>query len=77
MIEKIVFADVDPWTFNLSPEAVDAAITERTRAVIEEVGDCVHAFIMSAHPLDAGYLPRSVECRRVRPVHPEGSPGDL
>jgi len=29
-----VFADIDRRTLNLSPEAVDAAITERTRAVI-------------------------------------------
>ena len=29
-----VFADVDPRTLNLDPDAVEAAITERTRAVI-------------------------------------------
>jgi perosamine synthetase len=29
-----VFADVDPRTFNLDPAAVEAAITERTRAVV-------------------------------------------
>jgi dTDP-4-amino-4,6-dideoxygalactose transaminase len=29
-----VFADIDPDTFNLSPEAAEAAVTERTRAVI-------------------------------------------
>lgn len=29
-----VFADIDPDTFNLSPEAVKAAITPRTRAII-------------------------------------------
>ena len=29
-----VFADIDPDTFNLNPEAAEAAITERTRAVI-------------------------------------------
>jgi dTDP-4-amino-4,6-dideoxygalactose transaminase len=29
-----VFADVEPATMNISPEAVEAAITERTRAVI-------------------------------------------
>ena len=29
-----VFADIDPRTLNLSPAAVEAAITERTRAVI-------------------------------------------
>jgi perosamine synthetase len=29
-----VFADIDPRTLNLSPAAVDAAITDRTRAVV-------------------------------------------
>ena len=29
-----VFADIDPRTLNLAPEAVEAAITERTRAVV-------------------------------------------
>ena len=29
-----VFADIEPDTFNLSPEAVEAAITPRTRAII-------------------------------------------
>jgi dTDP-4-amino-4,6-dideoxygalactose transaminase len=29
-----VFADIDPDTFNLSPEAAEAAITERTRAIV-------------------------------------------
>lgn len=29
-----VFADLDPGTYNLDPDAVEAAITERTRAVI-------------------------------------------
>jgi len=29
-----VFADIDPATFNISPRAVEATITERTRAVI-------------------------------------------
>jgi dTDP-4-amino-4,6-dideoxygalactose transaminase len=31
---KIVFADIDPATFNLSPRAVAAAISPRTRAII-------------------------------------------
>jgi dTDP-4-amino-4,6-dideoxygalactose transaminase len=31
---KIVFADIDPATFNLDPWAVEAAITRRTRAII-------------------------------------------
>ena len=29
-----VFADIDPATFNLAPEAVEAAITDRTKAVV-------------------------------------------
>ncbi|MBL8153239.1 MAG: DegT/DnrJ/EryC1/StrS family aminotransferase [Anaerolineae bacterium] len=29
-----VFADIDPVTFNLSPEAVEAAITPRTKAIM-------------------------------------------
>jgi dTDP-4-amino-4,6-dideoxygalactose transaminase len=29
-----VFADIDPRTLNLSPQSVEAAITERTRAVV-------------------------------------------
>ena len=29
-----VFADIDPATFNLDPAAVDAAVTERTRAIV-------------------------------------------
>jgi dTDP-4-amino-4,6-dideoxygalactose transaminase len=28
------FADIDPWTFNLDPDAAEAAITPRTRAII-------------------------------------------
>lgn len=31
---KIVFADIDPATFNMAPAHVEAAITERTKAVI-------------------------------------------
>jgi dTDP-4-amino-4,6-dideoxygalactose transaminase len=31
---KVVFADVDPTTFNLRPEALEAALTPRTRAVV-------------------------------------------
>jgi dTDP-4-amino-4,6-dideoxygalactose transaminase len=29
-----VFVDIDPLTYNLTPEAIEAAITERTRAII-------------------------------------------
>ncbi len=31
---KVVFADIDPATFNLSPESFEKAITPRTRAVV-------------------------------------------
>lgn len=31
---KVVFADIDPKTYNISPEAIEAAITPRTRAII-------------------------------------------
>lgn len=36
---KVVFADVDLSTFNLNPEAVEAAITPRTKAIV-----AVHLF---------------------------------
>jgi dTDP-4-amino-4,6-dideoxygalactose transaminase len=38
-----VFADIDPRTFNLDPQAADAAVTERTRAII-----AVHVFGLPA-----------------------------
>lgn len=44
---RTVFADVDAQTFNLSPEALAAAITPRTRAVV-----IVHLFGLAA-PMDA------------------------
>ena len=31
---KVVFADIDPTTFTLSPRAVERAITPNTRAVL-------------------------------------------
>jgi len=31
---RVVFADIDPRTFNLDPEKVAAAITDRTRAIL-------------------------------------------
>lgn len=31
---KVVFADVDPATLNMTPEALEAAITERTKAIM-------------------------------------------
>lgn len=41
---KVVFADVDPETLNLDPVSTEAAITERTRAIIP-----VH---LAGHPCD-------------------------
>ncbi|MEN6624116.1 MAG: DegT/DnrJ/EryC1/StrS family aminotransferase [Smithella sp.] len=40
---RVVFADVEPDTFNLDPRAFEAAITERTKAVV-----VVHLFGLSA-----------------------------
>src|SRR5271165_152779 len=40
---KPVFADIDPQTFNISPQAIRKAITPRTRAIIP-----VHLFGLSA-----------------------------
>lgn len=40
---RVVFADVDPDTFNLDPAALEAAITDRTRAVV-----AVHLFGLAA-----------------------------
>ena len=31
---KPVFADIDPWTFNLDPDALERAITPKTRAIV-------------------------------------------
>lgn len=45
---RIVFADVDEETLNLAPAAVEAAITERTRAIIP-----VH---LAGHPCDMDAL---------------------
>lgn len=43
---KVVFADVDPKTFNIDPIAMEAAITPRTRAIV-----VVHLFGLAA-PMD-------------------------
>lgn len=43
---KVVFADIDPRTFNIDPASFEAAITSRTKAVI-----AVHLFGLAA-PMD-------------------------
>lgn len=40
---RVVFADVKPETFNLDPQALEAAITDRTRAIV-----VVHLFGLAA-----------------------------
>ncbi|MBB0992404.1 DegT/DnrJ/EryC1/StrS family aminotransferase [Dietzia sp. SLG510A3-30A2] len=50
-----VFADIDPHSFCLSPVAVEAAITERTRAVMP-----VHLY---GHPADMPAILRLAESR--------------
>jgi len=50
-----VFADIDPATFNLNPERVEAAITAKTRAIL-----CVHQMGM---PCDLAAL-REISGRR-------------
>lgn len=56
---KVVFADVDPETLNLDPAAAEAAITERTRAIIP-----VH---LAGHPCDLDAL-RAVAARHGLPL---------
>ncbi|MBL7645180.1 MAG: aminotransferase class I/II-fold pyridoxal phosphate-dependent enzyme [Candidatus Hydrogenedentes bacterium] len=56
---RVVFADVDPETLNLDPAAVEAAITERTRAIIP-----VH---LAGHPCDMDAL-RAVAARHKLPL---------
>lgn len=52
-----VFVDIDPVTFNLDPQRVEAALTERTRAII-----AVHLFGQAADmdPLNALAAPRDI-----------------
>lgn len=56
---KIVFADVDPETLNLDPAATEAAITDRTRAIIP-----VH---LAGHPCELAAL-RAVATRHAIPL---------
>ena len=52
-----VFVDIDPATFNMNPALIEAAVTDRTRAIL-----CVHQIGM---PCD---LPRIVEIGRRRGI---------
>jgi perosamine synthetase len=67
-----VFADIDPVTLNLSPEAAAAALTSRTAAILP-----VHVF---GYPADIAALERLgvpiVEdaCEALGAVHPDGTP---
>jgi perosamine synthetase len=55
-----VFVDIDPHTLNLTPEAVERAITSRTRAII-----AVHTF---GYPADLGPILEIAARRGVRVV---------
>jgi perosamine synthetase len=67
-----VFADIDPVTLNISPEAAAAAVTGRTAAILP-----VHVF---GYPADIPALERLgfpiVEdaCEALGAVHPDGTP---
>ena len=67
-----VFADIDPVTFNLDPDAAAAAVTERTTALLP-----VHIF---GYPADLAAFERLglpiVEdaCEALGAVHPDGTP---
>jgi dTDP-4-amino-4,6-dideoxygalactose transaminase len=54
---RIVFADIEPQTFNIDPDAVAAAITPRTRAIV-----VVHLFGLAANlaPILASAQSRSI-----------------
>jgi perosamine synthetase len=67
-----VFADIDPVTLNISPDAAAAAVTERTAAILP-----VHVF---GYPADIPALERLglpiVEdaCEALGALHPDGTP---
>jgi perosamine synthetase len=71
-----VFADIDPVTLNLSPEAAAAAITDRTRALLP-----VHIF---GYPADMAAFERLAArhglaivedaCEALGALHPDGTP---
>jgi perosamine synthetase len=71
-----VFADIDPVTLNLDPEAAEAAITSRTKAILP-----VHIF---GYPADMGSFERMAEtrglaivedaCEALGAAHADGNP---
>jgi perosamine synthetase len=71
-----VFADIDPVTLNLDPAAAEAAITERTRAILP-----VHIF---GYPADMAAFEKIAQrhglalvedaCEALGAVHPDGLP---
>jgi perosamine synthetase len=67
-----VFADIDPVTFNLDPDAAAAAVTERTTALLP-----VHVFGYPA-PIEAferlGLPIVEDACEALGAVHPDGRP---
>jgi perosamine synthetase len=71
-----VFADIDPLTLNLDPQAAEAAVTERTRALLP-----VHIF---GYPADMPAFERLADdrglaivedaCEALGGRHPDGTP---
>lgn len=53
-----IFADIDPETFAISPQAIADAITERTKAII-----VVHLF---GHPVDFDAIAKVVEGKNIK-----------
>jgi len=53
-----VFVDIDPQTFNLDPEAVDSAVSERTKAILP-----VHLF---GQPADMASMLAIVQARELQ-----------
>jgi perosamine synthetase len=71
-----VFADIDPMTLNLDPEAVEAAVTERTKAIL-----AVHIFGYPAEMDQLEAIARKHDlavvedaCEALGARHPDGRP---
>ena len=50
---KVIFVDVDEHTYNINPELIESAITERTKAIV-----AVHLFGMAAEMEQISHLAR-------------------